>query len=133
MNFNSFVQTKLIDQLRGRMRAVAAVDTFVARREAGLVRAHAAQTTLLEREHRVAVDRGEFTLGHELGRIDHALDDVAREIRAIEPVSIDAFPIEASTPPGAGSPFGRSPEFAMTFTGSTYLERSTGAGRRSSS
>jgi len=130
MNFNSFVQNHLVDQLRARVRATSAVDAYMTRRETSLVRAHSAQVKRLEREHRVAVDRCEFTFSHELGRIDRALDGVMGEIRAIEPVSIKAFPVDASSPPGAGSPFGRSPEFSLSFTGSSYL--SAGVGRRSS-
>ena len=112
----------LIDHLRGRMRATAAVDAYITRRETSLIRAHASQTKRLELEHQIALDRGEFTFTHELGRIDRDLDDALSGIMAIEPVSIDAFPIEASTPPGAGSPFGKSPpEFTLMFTSSTYL------------
>lgn len=124
MNFKSSVQNNLIDHLRGRMRATSAVDAYIAQREMSLMCAHASQTKRLEREHQVAIDRGEFTFSHELGWIDRALDETLSGIRVIEPVSIDAFPVEASTPPGGGSPFGKSPEFAMMFTGSNYLSSS---------
>lgn len=103
------------------MRATSAVDAYIARRETSLIRAHASQTKRLEREHRVALDRCEFTFTHELGRIDRDLDDALSGIMAIEPVSINAFPVEASSPPGAGSPFGKSPEFTLMFTSSTYI------------
>lgn len=130
MKFNSNVQTHLIDQLRARVRATSAVDVFISRRETSLMRAHASQTKRLEREHRVAVDRGEFTFSHELGRIDRALDGAMSGIKAIEPVSVDEFPVEASTPPGAGSPFGKSPDFTLSFIGSRHL--STGCRHRAS-
>ena len=124
MNFKSSVKNNLIDHLRGRMRATSAVDAYIAQREMSLMCAHASQTKRLEREHQVAIDRGEFTFSHELGWIDRALDETLSGIRVIEPVSIDAFPVEASTPPGGGSPFVKSPEFAMMFTGSNYLSSS---------